>query len=120
MISYYPAGVCSPFFNRFFSPVRYSFAYTLERLKIHNLRKARYHLHTLLFTQVYLWSKLCRTLLKILNPLVPAKDIRDFSRLNIYLSSRTYPSATCASAADVMGTLTDIFGTKTASVNHIL
>jgi hypothetical protein len=73
-----------------------------------------------LFTQVYFGSKLCPTVLEILAPQVSAKDIRDFSMLNIYSSSRNYPSARCALADGVVYRDNDLYGTKTVSINHIL
>jgi hypothetical protein len=109
------AALC---FNRFSFHVHYSYAYILEQLELHTLRKRRYHIDAPFPFLVYRVSKYC-PLLETVGLRAPARCIMDFSLFSVCSSSKNYPSARCASSAKVCRDV-KVFGTKTASFNHIL
>jgi hypothetical protein len=55
------AALC---YNRFLPHDHHSYANALEYLKLHNLRKRRYHLDALVLNQVYRGFKYCSSLLE--------------------------------------------------------
>jgi hypothetical protein len=70
--------------------------------------------------QVYLGSKFCPSVLDNIHGLqVPARYIRDFALFNVWSSSRNCPSARFASDANAACRDMDVFGAKTAFLNHI-
>jgi hypothetical protein len=106
--------------KRFFPQVDYSYDLALEQLKLHTLHKRRYHLDASFLTQVYRGSKFCPSILETIGLRVPVRYIRDFSMFSVCSSSKDYPSARCASAANVVCRDFGIFGTKTLLLKHIL
>jgi hypothetical protein len=80
----------------------------------------RRYLNALFFVQVYLGTKFCPSVLDTVGLQVPAQYIIEFSMFNVCCSSKNCPSARCVSAANVVCRDIDVFGTKTASLNHIL
>jgi hypothetical protein len=106
--------------NRFFPQVGYGCDLALEHLKFHTVHKRRYHLDALFLTQVYRGYKFCPFVLETVGLRVPFRYIRDFSMFSVCSFSKNYPSARCASAANVVCRDVDIFGTKTLSLKHIL
>jgi hypothetical protein len=64
--------------NRFLLHVHYSYSSALEYLKLHTLRKRRYHLDEIFPIQVYLGSKFCPSVLEIVGLRVPTRHFRDF------------------------------------------
>jgi hypothetical protein len=70
------------FCNRFLPHVHYSYAKALEYLKLHTLRKRRYHLYLLFFIQVYRGLKYCPSLLEAVGLRIPTQYLRDFSMFN--------------------------------------
>jgi hypothetical protein len=73
------AALC---YNHFLAHVSYSYANTLEYLKLHTLRKRRYHLDALFLIQVYRGLKYCLSLLEAVGLQVPARYLRGFSMFN--------------------------------------
>lgn len=88
------------FFNSFFPLGNYSYAYALEQLKLHILRKRRYHLFELFFTQIYLGLEFCSSVLETVGRQVPASYIREFYILVFVCSSKSCPAG-CTSSAVV-------------------
>jgi hypothetical protein len=111
------AALC---YNRFLPHVHYSYAKALEYLKLHTLRKRRYHLDALFLTQTYRGLKYCPSLLEAVGLRVPTRYLRDFSMFNFSPSLKNCPSARCASAANVLCRDFDVFKTNTVSLSHIL
>jgi hypothetical protein len=111
------AALC---YYRFLPHVHYSYATALEYLKLHTLRKRRYHLNTLFLIQVYRGLKYCPSLMEAVGLRVPTRYLRDFSMLNFSPSFKNCPSARCASAANVVCRDFDVFKTNIVSLNHIL
>jgi hypothetical protein len=66
-------------YNIFLPHVHYSYAKALEYLKLHTLRKRRYHLDALFIIQVYRGLKYCPSLLEAVGLRVPTRHLRDFS-----------------------------------------
>jgi hypothetical protein len=106
--------------DRFFPQADYGYDLALEQLKLYTLRKRRYHLGAIFLTQVYRGSKYCPSVLETVGLRVPVRYIRDFSMFSVCSSSKNCPFARCASAANVVCTDVDIFGTKTLSLKHVL
>jgi hypothetical protein len=106
--------------NRFLPRVHYSYANALEYLKLHTLRKRRYHLDALFLIQVYRGLKYCPSLLEAVGLPVPTRHLRDFSMLNFSPPLKNRPSARCASAANVVCRDLDVFKTHIVSLSHIL
>jgi hypothetical protein len=79
---------------------------------LHTLHKGRYHTDALFLIQVHIGSTVCPSLSEIVGLQVPARHITDSSICNVCSSSKNFPSARCASGANVMCTGTDVFGTK--------
>jgi hypothetical protein len=94
------AALC---YNRFLPHVHYSYANALEYLKLHTLRKRRYHLDALFLIQVYRGLKYCPSLPFPFSP-----------------SLKNCPSARCASAANVVCRDFDVFKTNIVSLIDIL
>jgi hypothetical protein len=69
--------------------------------------------------QVYLGSKFYPSLLEISGLRVSARYIRDFALFNVCSSSKSCPSARCASAANIVCSDVDVFGAKNVLLNHI-
>jgi hypothetical protein len=111
------AALC---YNRFLPHVHYSFAKSLEYLKLHTLRKRSYHLDALFIIQVYRGLKYCPSLLEAVGLRVPTRYLRDFSTFNFSPSLKNCPSARCASAANVVCRDFDVFKTNNVSLSHIL
>jgi hypothetical protein len=80
----------------------------------------RHRLDALFFIQVDLGSKFCPSVLEIAGLRVPARYIRDFALFNICPSSKNWPSARCASVANVVCRDFDVLGAKTVLLNSIL
>jgi hypothetical protein len=108
------AALC---YYRFFPHVHYGYANALEYLKLHTLRKRRYHLDAL---QVYRGLKYCPSLLEAVGLRVPTRYLRDFSMFNFSPSVKNFPPARCASAANVVCRDFDVFKTKIVLLSHIL
>jgi hypothetical protein len=106
--------------NHFFSQVDCGYDLALEQLKLHTLHKRRYRLDALFLTQVYRGSKFCLSVLETVGLWVPVRYIRDFSMFSACSSSKNCPSAKFDSAANVVCSDVDIFGTKALSLKHIL
>jgi hypothetical protein len=87
---------------------------------VHTLQNRRHHIDALFVTQVYRGSKFCPSVLEIVGLRVPARYLRDFLMLNVCSSNKICPSAVYTSAAKVAYRDTDVFGTKTLSLTHIL
>jgi hypothetical protein len=66
-------------YNPFLLHVHYSYAKALEYLKLHTLRKRRYHLDALLLIQDYRGLKYCPSVLEAVGLRVPTRYLRDFS-----------------------------------------
>jgi hypothetical protein len=92
----------------------------LEYLKLHALRKRRYHLGALFLIQVYRGLKYCPSLLKAVGLRLLTRYLRDFSMFNFSPSIKNCLSARCASAANVVCRDFDVFKTKIVSLSHIL
>jgi hypothetical protein len=103
------AALC---YNRFLPHVHYSFANSLEYLKLHTLRKRRCHLDALFIIQVYRGLKYCPSLLEAVGLRVPTRYLRDVSTFNFSPSLKNCPSARCASAANVVCRDFDVFKTN--------
>jgi hypothetical protein len=110
------AALC---FKRFFPQVDYSYDLALDQLKLHTLRKRRYHLDDVFLTQVYRGSKFCSSVSETVGLRVPVRYIRDFSMFSVCSSSKNCP-ARSASAANVVCRDLDIYGTKPLSLKYIL
>jgi hypothetical protein len=96
-------------YNRFLRHVHCSYANALEYLKLHTLRKRRYHLDALFLIQVYRGLKYCPSLLEAVGLRVPTGYLRDFSMFNFSPSVKNCPSARCSSAANVVCRDFDVF-----------
>jgi hypothetical protein len=105
------------YYYSFFPQVDYGYDLTLEQLKLHTLRKRRYHLDALFLTQVYRGSKFCPSVLETVGLRVPVQSVRDFSMFSVCSYSKNCRAA-CTSAANVVCRDVDIFGTKTLSFKH--
>jgi hypothetical protein len=77
------AALC---YNRFLPHVHYSYAKASEYLKLHTLRKRRYHLDALFLIQVYRGLKYCPSLFGLR---VPTRYLTDFSMFNSSPSLKT-------------------------------
>jgi hypothetical protein len=90
-------------------------------IKLHTLRKRRYHLDALFFIRVYLGPKMC-PLLETVGLRVPSCYFKDFFVLNVsnICSRKNWPSGRSTSDGSVVYRDSDVFGTKTVSLNHIL
>jgi hypothetical protein len=66
-------------FNSFFPLDTCNYAYALEQLKLYILRKRRYHLYALFFTQIYLGLEFYSSVLETVGLQVPTCYIRGFS-----------------------------------------
>jgi hypothetical protein len=106
-------------FNRFFPRAHYCYLFALEELKLHNLHMRRYRLDALFLTQVYVGFKFCPSVLEIVGLRVPARYIRDFALFNVCSSCKNCPSATCASAANIICRDVDIFGAGNVHLNFL-
>jgi hypothetical protein len=111
------AALC---YNRFLPHVRYSYAIALEYLKLYASRQRRYHLDALFLIQVYRGLKYCASLLEAVGLRVPTRYFRDFSMFNFSPSLKNCPSDRCASAANVVCRVFDVFKTNIVSLSHIL
>jgi hypothetical protein len=80
----------------------------------------RHRLDELFLTKVYFGFKFYPAVLEIVGLRVPARYIRDFALFNVCSSSKTCPSARCASAADVVCKDVDVFGAGKVHFNHFL
>jgi hypothetical protein len=107
-------------YNRFRPHVHYSYANALEYLKLHTLRKRRYHLDALFLIQVYLGSKLCPSVLETVGLRVPTRHLRDFPLFHVCPNFKSRPSARCASAANVVCRDFDFFRILNVSFENIL
>jgi hypothetical protein len=107
-------------YNRFLPHAHYSYANALEYLKLHTLRKRRYHLDALYLIQVYRGLKYCPSLLESVVLRVLTRYLRDFSLFNFSPSPKNCPSARCASAANVVCRYFDVCKTNIVSLSHIL
>jgi hypothetical protein len=110
-------ALCS---NRFFPQVHYCYSRALEELKLPTLHMRRHRFDTLFLTQVYFGLKFCPSVLEFVGLRVPARYIRDFALFNVCSSSKTCPSARCASAANIVCRDLDILRAKNVLLNHIL
>jgi hypothetical protein len=110
------AALC---YNRFLNHVHYSYANALEYLKLHILRKRRYHLEAIFLIQVYRGLKYCPSLLEAVGLRVPTRCLRDFSMFNFIPSLKNCP-VRCASAANVVCRDFDVYKTNIVSLSHIL
>jgi hypothetical protein len=110
------AALC---FNRFFPQVHYSYSLAFENLRLHTLLMRRHHLDTMFLIQVYLCFKFC-PVSEIAGLRVPLRYIRDIALFNVCSSSKNCPSATCASAANVVCRNVGVFGDKNVLLSHIL
>jgi hypothetical protein len=106
--------------NHFLPHVHYCYANALEYLKLHTLRKRRYHLDALFLIQVYRGLKYCPSFLEDVGLLVPTRYLRDFSMLNFSPSPKNCPSARCASTANFVCRDFDIFNKKCFSPSRFL
>jgi hypothetical protein len=97
-----------------------SYSLALEVLKLHTLRMRRHRLDALLLTQVYFSFKFCPSVLEIVGLRVPARYIRDIALFNVCSSCKNYPSARCASAANVVCRDVDVFGARNVLLNRFL
>jgi hypothetical protein len=104
--------------NRFLPYVCCSYAYALEQLKLHTLRKKRYHLDTLPLFQVYsaykffvIWKLL---IFKYLLGISEAFHC-SLSALQVKMFLYNITSISNVVCRDI-----DVFGTKVVSLNHIL
>jgi hypothetical protein len=88
--------------NRFLPNVHYNYANALEYLKLHTLRKRRYHLDALFLIQVYLGFKFCPSVLETVGLRVPTRHLRDFPLFHVCRNFKTRHSARCASGANVV------------------
>jgi hypothetical protein len=74
--------------DRFLPHVHYSYANALQYLKLHTLRKRRYHLDALFLIQVCRGLKYCPSLLEAVGLRVPTRYPTDFSMFNFSPSSK--------------------------------
>jgi hypothetical protein len=86
---------------------------------MHTLYMRRHRLDALFRSQVYLGSEFCPSVLEIVGLGVPARYIGDFALFNVCSSCKNCPTATYASAANVVCRDVDVFGAK-VFFNHIL
>jgi hypothetical protein len=107
-------------FKGFFPQVHYCYPLDYEELKLHHLRIRRHHLDALFIIQVYLGSKLRPSVLEIVGVLVTGRYNRDFALFNASSSYKNFPSARCASAANIVCRDIDVFGAKIVLLNRIL
>jgi hypothetical protein len=70
-------------YNRFLPRVHYTYSNALEHLKLHTLRKRRYHPGVLFLIHVYLGSKFCPSVLETVGLRVPTLHLRDFPLLGL-------------------------------------
>jgi hypothetical protein len=111
------AALC---YNRFLPHAHYSYAKALEYLKLHTLRKRRYHLDALFIIEVYCGLKYRPSLLEAVGLRVLTRYLRDFSMFSLSPSIKNCPSARCASGANVVCRDFDEFKTNIVSLSHIL
>jgi len=71
-------------------------------------------------TNVFSVSKSCLTLLETVGLRVPNQNFRDFGMFNVAFTRRHCPSPNCVSAANAIGSDTDIFNGSSVSVNDWL
>jgi hypothetical protein len=107
-------------YNRFLPHVHYIYSNALEYLKLHTLRKRRYHLDALFLIQVYLGSKFCPSVLETVGLRVPTRHLKDFPLFCVCPAIRNCPSARCASVANVVCRDFDVFRKQNVSLDHIL
>jgi hypothetical protein len=99
------AALC---FKGFLPHVHYSYTYALEQLKLHTLRKRKYHLDALVLSFPFgnfLSSSPCSVYYRYC-----------FIQC-LFIKEKLY-SVRCASAANVVCREVDVFRTKTALLNH--
>jgi hypothetical protein len=108
-------------FYRFYPHVAYNYtAVALDKSGLHSLRKRRYYLDALFFVQVYRGLKSCTSLLENVSLRVPPSNLRGFSLFCACPSNKHWPSARCASAANVtVGKVLDIFPLEAVSLNYV-
>jgi hypothetical protein len=111
------AALC---YKRFLPRVHYTYSNALEHLKLHTLRKRRYHLDVLFLIQVYLGSKFCPSVLETVGLRVPTLHLRDFPLFCVCPAIKNCPSARCASAANVVCRHFDIFRRQNVLLDHFL
>jgi hypothetical protein len=80
------------------------------------LRRRSHCFDAFFLIQVYLGSKLCPSVLEIVDLRVPARYIRDFALVDVCFSCK---NPRCASAADVVFRDVEAFGTKNVPLDHI-
>jgi hypothetical protein len=107
-------------YNRFLPHVHYIYSNALEHLKLHTLRKRRYHLDALFLIQVYLGSKFCLSVLETVGLRVSTRHLKDFPLFCVCPAIKNCPSARCASAANVVCRDFDVFRKQNVSLDHIL
>jgi hypothetical protein len=107
-------------FRRFFPQADYSYDSALDQLNMHTLVKRRHHADVLFLTQVYRRFIHCSSSLEIVDLQVPVRHIRDFPMFSVSSASKNWPSARCASAANVVCRDIDVFGQKPLMLRHIL
>jgi hypothetical protein len=110
------AALC---YNSFLPQVHYTYSNALECLKLHTLRKRRYHLDALFLIQVYLGSKFCPSVLETVGLCVPTRHLRDFPLFYVWPAIKNCP-ARWASAANVVCRDYDIFRRQNVSLDNIL
>ena len=89
---------------------------------LHTLNARRRYRDVLFLLNVCSGSKYCLTLLETFGLRMPNRNFRDFSLFNVDFKRRNSPSARCSSAANGIGSDTDIrvYNGRSVSVNDWL
>jgi hypothetical protein len=89
-----------------------------DEMNVDTLRMRWHRLDVLFLNQVYSGSKFCPSVLEIVGLRVPARYLRDFALFNVCSLCENCPSASCASAANVVCRDVDVFGARNVLLNH--